>query len=267
MKQIYLLLILIFSVLETFSQENDSIIVVQSPKGRLSGLINVQDLAAEGNRFGSEKFEGNWSGIEFGINGFARPDYSAYQESDGHFLSNDALRSNILNLNVLQYSKGLQQFRNNFGVITGLGLSFKSYRLDHNTTIFQDESGKIQPMHLYYDSSQKSKFSLLYLDVPLLLEIQIPVNHINNRFYFSAGLIGSKLLEAHTKIKYRKDGKKEKLKSPGGYGINDYKVAATIRLGYRWINIFASYDLVPLFEERKGPKLYPFSAGVRLISF
>jgi hypothetical protein len=267
MKQIYLPLILIFSVLELFSQENDSIIVVQSPRGRLSGLINVQDLGTEENNFGAEKFEGNWSGIEFGLNGFAGSDYSDYQESDGHFLSNDVLRSNVLNLNLLQYSKGLQQFRNNFGVITGLGLSFKSYRLDQNTTIFQDETGKIQPMQLYYDSSQKSKFSLLYLDVPLLLEIQIPVNHINNRFYFSAGLVGSKLLEAHTKIKYRKDGKKEKLKSPGDYGINDYKVAATVRLGYRWINVFASYDLVPLFEERKGPELYPFSAGIRLISF
>ena len=182
-------------------------------------------------------------------------------------MKNDLLRSNTLNLNILQYSRGLQQIRNNFGMVTGLGLSSRSYHLDDHTTITTDENNKVQPDQLFYDSSQKSKLSSWYINVPLLLEIQIPINHTNNRMYFSGGLIGSKRMETHTKIKYRKDGKKEKLKSPGDYSINDYNVAATIRMGYRWFNIFASYDLVPLFEDRKGPELYPFSLGIRLISF
>jgi hypothetical protein len=85
--------------------------------------------------------------------------------------------------------------------------------------------------------------------------------------YISAGVTGAKQLETHTKIKYRRNGKREKLKSPGDYSINEYKVAATFRCGYRWINLFASYDLVPMFENRRGPELYPFSLGIKLISF
>jgi len=267
MKQIFLILILFLTTFELFSQENDSIIVVQSPTGRLSGLIDIQDLGSEGNSSGKEKFEGNWAGIEFGINGFAKPDYSMYQPADGHFLDNDLVRSNALNINIFQYSRGLQQVRNNLGLVTGLGLNFESYHIGTNTTISVDEDNKVQPTELYYDSNQKSKLSLLYIDVPVLLEIQIPINNINNRMYFSAGLVGSKLLEAHTKIKYRRDGKKEKLKSPGDYSINDYKLAATFRVGYRWINLFASCDLIPLFAERKGPVVYPFSVGIRLMAF
>lgn len=267
MKKSFLILVLLLIATLVFSQENDSIIVVQSPIGRLSGLINIQDLGNGESDNGDKKFEGNWAGVEFGINGFANADYGSYNNPQNQFMKNDQIRSNTLNLNILQYSRGIQQVRNNIGLITGLGLCFQNYHFNDNTTITIDENRKVQPSILYFDSSQKSKLSILYLDVPLLFEFQIPINHINNRLYISAGLTGSKRLETHTKIKYRKNGKKEKLKSPGDYSINDYKVAATVRIGYRWANIFVNYDLVPLFESHRGPVLYPFAAGIRLISF
>lgn len=263
MKQTFIIL-LVTIFLQAYSQENDSTIVIQSSRGRLSGLVNIQNLNEDYN---SLKFEGHWEGIEFGINGFADADYSMYPTTDDQFLDNDILRSNVLNLNLLQYSRGIQQVRNNIGLVTGLGLSFKSYHLNSNTTITLDENKLVRPTRLYYDSNQKSKLSLFYLEMPILLELQIPVNHVNNRFYISAGIIGSKRLESHTKIKYRKNGKKEKLKSPGDYSTNDYKLAATLRLGYRSYNLFFSYDLIPLFEDRKGPVLHPWSAGLRLVSF
>jgi hypothetical protein len=267
MKYLFFIILATFASILAFSQENDSIIVVQSPTGRLSGLIDVQDLTNEGYNYWDDKFEGHWSGIELGINGFANTDYSMYPAYENHFLDNDLIRSNVLNLNVLQYSRGIQQTRNNIGLVTGLGLSFQSYHLDDNTTISVDENRKIHPSVLYFDSSQKSKLSSLYLEVPLLVEFQIPISHYANRLYFSAGLTGSKRLETHTKVKYHKNGKREKLKSPGEYAIKDYKVAGTIRMGYRWVNFFVTYDLAPLFENRRGPKLYSFSAGIKLISF
>jgi len=267
MKRIFLIFLASIAGLLAFAQENDSIIVVQSPKGRLSGLIDVQDLTNEGYNYWDEKFEGHWSGIEFGFNGLANPDYSLYPASETHFLDNDLIRSNVLHLNILQYSRGFQQTRNNIGLVTGLGLSFQSYHLDNNTTISIDENQKIHPSVIYYDSSQKSKLSITYLEVPLLLEFQIPFRNKANRLYFSAGVTGAKKLESHSKMKYRKNGKREKLKSPGDYSINDYKVALSFRVGYRWANLFASYDIVPLFEDRRGPVLYPFSFGLKLISF
>lgn len=267
MKTMFFILLASFASLLAFSQENDSIIVVKSPAGRLSGLIDIQDLVNEGYNYWNEEFEGHWAGVELGINGFIGADYSMYSSSDNNFLKNNLLLSNVLNLNLLQYSMGLQRNRNTLGLITGLGLSLQSYRLDNHTTISTDENRKVQPETLFFDSNQKSKLSSLNIEIPLLIEFQIPVSHYANRIYFSAGVTGSKKLESHTKVKYRKDGKREKLKSPGDYSIRDYKVSGTMRIGYRWINLFATYDVVPLFEDRRGPVLHPFSAGIRLISF
>ena len=267
MRRILLLVLATISVSLTFAQENDSIIVLQSKASRLSGLIDIQDLVSEGFNYWKDEFKGHWAGVEIGINGFANVDYNTYPADKNGFLKNDLLRSNILNLNILQYSRGIQRTRNTIGLVTGLGLSLQSYHLNKNTSIAVDENRKIYPTTLYFDSNQKSKLGTVFLEVPLLLEFQVPIHHSPNRFYVSTGLVGAKRLEAHTKIKYRKDGHREKLKSPGTYSIRDYKASGTIRVGYRGINLFANYDLVSLFEDRKGPELYPFSLGIRLISF
>ncbi len=267
MKYIFLILAASFISFQLTAQTNDSLIVAKSSAGRLSGLINIQDLVTSGFNYWEDEFKGHWSGIEFGINGFVHSDYSMYPATENDFLKNDLLRSNVLNLNLLQYSKGLQQTRNTIGLVTGLGLSLQSYRLENNTTITIDEDRKVHPEILFFDSNQKSKLSSLYLEVPLLLEFQVPVGNHLNRLYFSGGITGAKRLETHTKIKYRRDGKKEKLKSPGEYSIPDYEIAGTFRIGYRWVNLFASYDLLPLFEDRRGPVLHPWSVGLRLISF
>lgn len=267
MKNLFFILLASFVSLLAFAQENDSIIVVQSPKGRLSGLIDVQDLTNEGYNYWDDKFDGHWSGVEIGFNGLANADYSMFPASERNFLDNDFFRSNILNLNILQYSKGIQQTRNNIGLVTGVGLSFQSYRLNNSNSLSVDANQMIHPEEVYFDSSQKSKLSMVYLEVPLLLEFQIPIRNKANRLYFSAGVTGAKKLESHSKLKYRKNGKREKLKSPGDYSINDFKVTASFRVGYRWANLFTTYDIVPLFEDRRGPVLYPFSVGLKLLSF
>lgn len=264
------MILIVFVSLSAFlsrGQESDSVVVVKNPAGRLSGLIDIQDLVNDGYNYWSEEFEGHWAGVEFGFNGFSRASYALYPESENGFLNNDVFRSNTLNLNLLQYSKGIQQNRKTIGLVTGIGLSFQSFRLDNNTTLKLNENRKVYPESLFFDSNQKSKLSSLYLDVPLLMEFQIPIKNRANRLYFSVGATGSKRLETHTKIKYRKDGKREKLKSPGSYSVQDYKVAGTFRLGYRWVNLFVTYDLSPLFESHKGPELYTYTFGVRLISF
>ena len=265
----HLLLVLFVGAITSLgmAQENDSIVVIKSPAGRLSGLIDIQDLVNEGYNYWDDEFEGHWAGVEIGINSFAKADYSIYSPDENEFLNSDLLRSNALNLNILQYSKGIQQNRKTIGLVTGVGLSFQSYRLDNNTTITRDETRKVHPENLYFDSNQKSKLSILYLEVPLLLEFQVPVANQANHIYLSAGITGAKRLESHTKVKYRKEGKREKLKSPGDYSIQDYKVAATFRIGYRWLNLYAKYDVIPLFENNKGPVLYPYSVGLKLISF
>jgi hypothetical protein len=267
MRRIFLAFIACSIILHAYSQSADSIIVVKSPASRLSGLIDIQDLVNQGYNFWNEEFKGHWSGIEVGINGFANKDYSMYPAEQNNFLKNTILLSNSLNLNILQYSMGLQQIRTTIGLVTGLGVSFQGYRIEDYTTIHLDKNYKVQPENVQISSSQKSKFGMINLEIPLLAEFQVPIKNYENRMYISTGLIGLIRLETHTKVVYRHDGKNEKLWTPGNYSVRDFKAAATIRIGYRWINLFATYDIFPLFLDEKGPVLYPYSVGFSLITF
>lgn len=256
------LLILICGLNSTgWSQTTDTIVPVDQNPRKILRKIDIRKM---GFNFWQDNFEGHLSGIDFGFNGFANPDYSGYNLE---FMDNDLWRSNSTYINFIQQSIGLQRNRNTIGLVTGIGLHLQSYRLDNNTTIRRDESGRIEPEILYFEQNQKSKLSIVSIMVPLLAEFQVPIKHYENRLYFSGGFFGALRLGSHTKIKYRADGKKEKLKVPGHYSLQDFKYGLMVRTGYRWINVFATYDLVPLFKEDLGPELTPFTFGITLLQF
>lgn len=244
--------------------QNDTIVPVDEDPEKLLRKINIRDLAEGGFNFWYDDFSGHWAGVDFGFNTFINTDYSGYSTE---FMNNDIFRSNSTYLNLVQQSIGLQRNRNTIGLVTGLGLQLKSYRLEGNTTIQRFENGRIEPQTLYFDQNQKSKLSIVSLMVPVLAEFQIPVNHYKNRLYISGGGFGGIRLSSHTKIKYRADGKKEKLKTPGHYSLQDFKYGLMVRAGYRWVNVFATYELTPFFKENKGPDLTPVTFGVTVISF
>lgn len=244
--------------------QTDTIVPIDKNPERLLKRIDVRTLTNHGFNFWYDDFTGHWAGVDFGFNMFAHSDYTGY---DSEFMKNDVLRSNTTYINLIQQSIGLQRNRNTIGLVTGLGLSLQSYRLDRNTTIQISDENRIEPWTPVFDKNQKSKFSIVSVTMPLLAEFQIPVRHYKNRMYLSAGLYGAARLSSHTKIKYRIERKKEKLKTPGHYYLRDVKYGVMFRAGYRWFNVFATWDLVPLFQEDKGPELTPVTVGVTLIRF
>lgn len=246
------------------AQETDSIVPVNKKPEKLLRKIDARKIAHNGFNFWQDDFTGHWAGIDFGFNAFVNKNYSGFTPG---FMNNDVFRSNSTYINLIQQSIGLQHNRNTIGLVTGLGLHLQSYRLDQNTTIQRGEDDVIEPITLYFDQNQKSKLSIVSLMVPLLAEFQIPLSHYENRLYFSGGFFGSYRISSHTKIKYRVDKKKEKLKVPDFLSLNDFKYGLMVRTGYRWVNLFACYDLMPLFRKDKGPELTPFTFGVTLVSF
>lgn len=254
------LLIAVFT-LQLRAQEPDTIVPVKQNPQKILRKIDIRRM---GFNFWKDNFVGHWAGIDFGFNGFSNTDYTGYNTE---FMENDLLRSHSTYINVLQQSIGLQRNRNTIGLVTGIGLHLQSYRLNKNTSIRRTAAGIIEPEILYFDQNQKSKLSVVSLMVPLLAEFQIPINHYENRLYLSGGLYGGVRFSSHTKIKYRIEGKKEKLKVPGHYSIHNFKYGVMVRGGYRWVKVFATYDLIPFFKNNKGPELTPFTFGVTLISF
>lgn len=267
-----LLLIIFLSVMfadgilaqqDTVRQDN---VQMQGHGSRKQSVVTLIKDQVLGTNYWEEEFKGNWAGIFIGINGLAKTDYSMYPEAEQDFFKPELLQSYVLNLNLLQFSQGLQRSRNTIGLITGIGLEFQSWHLDDATGISKGPS-RIQPVELDYDNPRKSKLISSFLSIPLLIEFQIPMKEYGNRIYFSTGFVISKRLSTHTKIKYTHLEKDFKLKSTDDYYLRDFRTTATVRFGYRWINLFAGYDLHSLFMTDKGPKAYPYSVGLALISF
>lgn len=204
----------------------------------------------------SNKFNGHWEGIEFGFNGFDKADYSAYNVSD--FMELNQGKSMEFSFNFYELNIGLA--KSYVGLVSGMGLSFNSYRFENPYTI-EKGLNRTEPVLLDQENLAKTKLAISYLNVPLLLEFQIPVNQNEGRLFINAGLIGGVKIGSHTKVKYGDD----KVKDRSGFNMNSFKYAATARVGYKDISLFATYSLNPLFQTGKGPELTPFTIGISFL--
>jgi len=210
------------------------------------------------NKENQDRFNGHWEGIEFGFNAFDKPDYSMYAPADKDFMSLNQGKSLELDLNFYELNIGL--CKNYVGLVSGMGLSFNNYRFENPYTL-QKGQQRTEPLALDPENLSKTKLAISYLNVPLLLEFQLPVNHNEGRLFVNAGIIGGVKIGSHTKVKY--GDKKDKDRD--GFNLNSFNYSATARIGYKDISLFAKYSLTPLFQTGKGPELTPFTIGISFL--
>jgi hypothetical protein len=202
------------------------------------------------------RFRGHWAGIEFGFNNFSTSDYSLNLPESISYMLLHSGKSHNFNINFSQVSLGLAR---RIGIVTGLGINWNNYRFDGNNNIMKAESGMIEELDPGVPL-KKSKFSTLYLHLPLLLEFQIPADH--NHINIAAGPIGAVKLSSNTKLVYE-DG--DKVKSDADLSLNMLRYGATARVGFENLQITGTYYLTPLFKTGKGPggiDLFPFEIGL-----
>lgn len=243
--------------------------IVEGEEGTQIKVLEMEDPAPEKApappvRSRNSRFKPHFAGLEVGLNNFLTPDYSMNLPAEDSYMDLNTGRSWNWNLNLLEYGLGLGTDK--VGLVTGLGFEWINYVFDHQNSITKDGAGNIVE-YIPDDAGDivKSKFNMTYITAPLLLEFQIPAGR--KRIHLSAGVIGGVKIASNTKIKYEIGGQKSKEKEKGDYNLSPLRYGATVRLGYRAINLYANYYFTPLFGEGEGPELYPFSIGLCLIPF
>jgi hypothetical protein len=206
-----------------------------------------------------DKFKGHWEGLELGFNAFDKIDYSMYNPADNNFMSLNQGKSMEIDFNF--YELNISLAKSYVGLISGLGLSFNNYRFDNPYTLKKGPE-ITEPVLIGYDNLSKTKLAVSYLRVPLLLEVQIPVNHNEGRVYLNGGVIGGVKIGSHTKVKHGDT----KDKDHNGFNINSFNYAATARIGYKDIGLFVNYSLTPFFKTGMGPDLTPFTIGISFLN-
>ena len=213
----------------------------------------------DSKRHRRHRFTPHWSAFEFGLNNYVTSDYSTTLPAAVNFMDLNTGKSYNFNINFAQLGIG---FTRRVGLVTGVGLEFNNYRFDGNNNIMKDDQGNI----IEYDADidgitlDKSKLSTTYFVVPALLEIQVPVSR-SKTLNFAGGVIGGAKIGSRTKMVYYEDGK-QKIKENNDYSLNILRYGPTVRIGYESFQIYATYYMNGLFQDGKGPELYPVQVGL-----
>lgn len=203
-------------------------------------------------------YDGHWNGFDAGINLMLGPGSAANFEGQYAFLEQRPMKSWVFNFNLADV--GIAFSRNHVaGLYTGIGLGWNNYSLNNPVRLYKGQNG-IEGE--WIDESvegrvKKSKLGVLYIQAPLMLEI-----NPSHDFFIAAGVTGGFRIDAWTKVKFR-DGFKEK--HHGDYYVYPLKLDATLRAGGDDMGFFASFDLLPLFDGRTSPDCHTLSFGFSLL--
>jgi hypothetical protein len=232
------------------------------------------------------KFNGHWAGVELGLNGYVNDKFNMNFE-DIPYMNMNTARSMVVNLNPFEFNVNIA--KNKFGFTSGLGFQLSNYYLTGSYVWIADSTAlvayKIQDQNNNYVGLHQDKVFVSYLNIPLLFEFQTNAKRKLNSFHVSVGVIGGVRICSYTKQIYNsiaqtnylvdEQGNKvasyyvadKVVRSHGPYHLSPFKLDASLRVGWSFLNLFATYSLTPMFQDGQGPKLYPWTVGITLLGW
>jgi hypothetical protein len=233
----------------------------------ITGSVQARNLACDPTDSTKKDFNINyddsfhfWEGLDFGVNGYMDKSYSIETPNGYSFLELDYARSHSFSWNVAQYN--LHIYKNYAYLVTGIGFEWNSYALRNNVTLTQD-SPMLDAVVETHDFS-KNKLKTTWVNVPLLLEFNTNKEE-DKSFHIGLGAtFGYNIFRNKLKQEYNVNGQDFERKLKDDYNINPFRVSATARVGFGNYTLFANYGLTEMFKENRGPKVYPFSAGLSI---
>jgi Outer membrane protein beta-barrel domain len=202
-----------------------------------------------------------WEGLDIGVNGYMNKAYSIETPSGYNFLELDYARSRSFSWNMAQYN--LHIYKNYAYLVTGIGFEWNSYAFRNPVTLTPN-APTVSAVTEPYNFS-KNKLKTTWVNVPLMLEFNTNGKNEEKSLHIGMGAtFGYNIFRNRVKQEYEVNGQEFDRKVKDNYNINPFRASATARVGYGDFTLFANYGLTELFKENRGPKVYPFSAGVSL---
>ena len=233
------------------------------------------------------KYNGHWAGVELGINGYVNSNFNMNFDPKYPYMNMNTARSMVVNLNPFEFNVNLA--KNKLGFTSGLGFQLSNYYFTGNYVMIPDSAQlvayKVRDANNNPVSLKQDKLFVCYLNVPLLFEYQTNPKRNVRSFHVSLGVIGGVRLCSYSKQKYNSidqtyylvDNNGSRLasyyvgdnvvRSYGPYHLSPFKFDASFRIGWSFLNLFATYALTPMFQNNQGPVLYPWTVGITLLGW
>lgn len=203
-------------------------------------------------------FNPHWCGVDAGLNMLFTPSLTSDMGWNYTAFELKPLKSWNFNFNIADVGIAFNR-RHTVGLYTGVGLGWNNYSLNNPVRLRKGDE-RLETDWIDEGAEgrvRKSKLGVLYIQMPIMLEVRP-----TRGFFVAAGVTGGLRVDTWTKIRFY-DGYVEKRHSD--YYVNPFKLDAVLRTGGNHIGFYASYNLLPLFREGRGPKARTFNVGFSLI--
>lgn len=220
--------------------------------------VNDSELKVSESDEITKRYDAHWAGFDIGSMILMSNGFNSTFENNPYW-ENNIGKSSSVNLNLLEYK--LPIFKQYFGITTGLGLAFSTVGFRENFVLFHNQD-TVFAVKDTLQSYRNNSLTATYLTVPLLLEFSTKAKQKKN-FYVAAGVVGGlRLGSSTTRTGKYENGDRFQTVVRSKYNLNPVTLDATLRAGYGWIGLYASYQLNTLFKNNKTVEVYPFKVGV-----
>jgi hypothetical protein len=238
---------------------DQDVLIGRNKKGKLKFNI-IKDDEKEKNKK-PENFQMNLFGLDLGFN--ALLDNGSFSMSDAN-RDFELRQGPSLHVTFRLLKTRFNLYKNHLHLLTALEFDIQNYKFRQPITI----DPRTARFEYRYDSSavyDVNKLSASYFQVPLLLHYTAKNRNLKRSFRVSGGGYAGILLDSWTRQDRKEGGK---VVQDDRFHLNPIRYGLSFRIGYGPVELYANYNLNPLFEKSQGaPNLTPLCFGVNLVDF
>lgn len=202
-----------------------------------------------------DNFETDWILLSLGYNDFLNAENKLIVDAPYEQLGN--LRfwgSTDVNLDLFRSQIRFANDHLNIGY--GIGLEWHHFRFNDDFSILADTN--ILVLNSETINYDKNKFNTTHLTLPLTFGFETKPWDTEESFRMYFGYDPGLRIRAKTKHKVSHNTDKE----IDDFNLESFRQEVNVMIGYGKFNLYASYDLTPMFKEAAGPELHPVSVGI-----
>lgn len=201
-------------------------------------------------------YDAHWNGFEAGLNMLFDPSTMNTFSGENGAYAIKPMKSWYFGFNIADVGLSFDR-RHTCGAFTGVGLGWNNFSwLNDYMTVSVDGYA-----HNEFLGSlvlpERSKLGMLYLQFPLMVE----VSPRRNAFYCDLGVTAGVRLSSWSKMK-KYDGPRYKVYDD--FGLNFFKLDASLRVGGDNLGLFVNYALLPMASGGDLSGVHPLSVGFSL---
>ncbi len=250
----------------------DTTVVVSSSGSSGSSSYSRIDDSKE-TKYRYRKRTRNYYNIDFGMNNYLEEDGSFPDESNALYTVKPwgswyiglvaLFKSNIAGPFYLEWGGGIDLYTFKYH-----NTRTRMSKDDNGVNFTVDQTPNISPI--------KSKISITYLNLRLIPVFDFSKSsrwgkdrlwneNIGSGFRFGFGPYIGYRIDSWSKYTYREEGDKKKNHEKDNYYLNNYRYGVRAQVGFRGIDLFATYDLNSLYSDSKDtPSVNAFTFGFTL---